>query len=228
MRPEARTLQLLVFFWATTEARLCQHNDLDRAMAIPDDCTTLMLSAGPYNRRISPEDFSKLVSQLERDNQLSEINLARNFIGDEQTKALAKVLHDSPTLRKLLLSENDIGDEGAKALAATLGHNSGLRYLSLYDNGITEQGAMALMNAIGNNHGLEYLNVHANHVQHISDENAQVLAADLERNTGLSELHLWHKDNRFASEVAKAALDHVIVYAALPKVVRRRAKVDDL
>ena len=82
-----------------------------------------------------------LAEVLKTNTTLTELDLRRNFIGNEEAIVLAEALKINKTLVKLNLSENNIGNEGAKALAEALKTNRTLINLNLETNRISANGA---------------------------------------------------------------------------------------
>ena len=88
---------------------------------------------------------------LERNEVLTELDLARSGIDDAGAEALASALRVNAVLKNLDLGENEIGDEGAKAIGGALAVNGVLTDLNLRDNNIRDAGAAAIAEALRGN-----------------------------------------------------------------------------
>jgi len=84
---------------------------------------------------------------------LMKLYLNNNSIGDEGACALAEALPNAPALLKLYLKNNSIGDEGARALAGALPHAPALKGLDLSNNSIGDEAKAALRTAWGTRGG---------------------------------------------------------------------------
>jgi hypothetical protein len=115
--------------------------------------------------------------------------------GDEEARAVARVLPHAPALTSLYLMDNSIGDEGARALAKAL--PAALTSLSLYSNSIGDEGARALAEALPHA-ALTSLRLDYNS---IGDEGARALAEALP--AALTRLNLY---NNSIGDEAEAAL----------------------
>jgi Ran GTPase-activating protein (RanGAP) involved in mRNA processing and transport len=113
----------------------------------------------PANRRIADkiqrvsewknaEDFTgwqmqndpkglELILKFETCENLVEVNLSFNGLGDDECQAIARMLKGSMTLRRIDLSNNHIHTNGAQTLAEALTPRSGERDSSLEGNGLS-------------------------------------------------------------------------------------------
>ena len=82
---------------------------------------------------------------------------ARLGWGDEEARAVARVLPCAPTLKELILDRNSIGGEGMRALAEALPSAPALKKIDLYGNSIGDEGARALAEALPHAPALEDL-----------------------------------------------------------------------
>lgn len=101
---------------------------------------------------------SELRTVLERirgnDRGLTELDLSRQELGDEEVKALAEALKANHTVLRLALRNNAISDEGAFALAGMLKENDTLSMLDLANNAIGVRGVQVLIDALKNNRSI--------------------------------------------------------------------------
>ncbi|KAG0211160.1 T-complex-associated testis-expressed protein 1 [Mortierella sp. NVP41] len=95
---------------------------------------------------------------LEKNQDLQELNLARNKLTDQDIEVLCNALAHNRGLKILDLSLNSLGERGARAVAALLANeNCGLREIDLSDNELTEEGGMAIGQALKTNRHLQKL-----------------------------------------------------------------------
>jgi len=101
-------------------------------------------------------DEVKILSEgLRHNDTVTMIILRNNKIGDEGARMLARALHQNHTLARLNLCENMIGVEGAKAFERCLRVNRTLRYLNLRNNNIGDEGAISLANCLRQNNSIK-------------------------------------------------------------------------
>jgi len=95
------------------------------------------------------EEARAVARVLPRAPALKELNLSYNSIGEEGARALAEALPRAPALKELKLNANSIGDEGARALAEALPRALALKTLWLGSNSIGDKAKAALRTAWG-------------------------------------------------------------------------------
>ena len=98
---------------------------------------------------------------------LTEINIRREYCGEEKIKALAEALENNKTVKMLNITENDIGIEGVKAIAKLLSMNKTLTNLNISYNQIGEKGMIEfaeILLKLGGNQTLTYLNISENNI----------------------------------------------------------------
>lgn len=102
-------------------------------------------------------------------NNISHLNLERNFIGIRGAESLAQCLLKFPGvgLRVLKLSYNCIGNEGAAAIAEALKSNYCLEELTLKNNSISD-GLISLGNALEINSSLKRISLFGNSFDQLS------------------------------------------------------------
>eukprot|EP01052_Picozoa_sp_SAG31_P035130 SAG31_NODE_4201_length_3479_cov_1.626331_1_plen_129_part_00 len=106
-------------------------------------------AANPYLRTLDLRNtglldvvaIGRLARMLASNPSLTELNLARNELGDAGCELLAEALETNAALSKVVLSGNKIGDIGCRRLAASLRKNTTVTKLLLDHNVIT--GAVA-------------------------------------------------------------------------------------
>jgi len=95
---------------------------------------------------------------------LEDLELGSNEVGEEGARALAAALPRCPALRKLHLSYNRLGEGGARALAEALPQCPALEQLELNNNGLGEGAARALAEALPRCPALRELGLSSNGV----------------------------------------------------------------
>jgi len=110
------------------------------------------------------EEARAVARMLPHAPKLESLNLDDNSIGDEGARALAKALPRAPGLESLWLSNNSIGDEGARALAEALPHAPKLDSLWLLNNSIGDECARALAKVLPHAPKLKVLNLSNNSI----------------------------------------------------------------
>ncbi len=130
-----------------------------------------------------------------RGNEIKDLSVTWEYIGDTGAKALAEALkHSKNRLEKLFLGYNEIGPTGAKALAEALKHsNNRLEKLDVRHNKIGDTGAKSLAQALKDpNNRLESLSVAWNN---IGDTGAEALAQALRNpNNKLESLNVRYNN----------------------------------
>lgn len=126
-----------------------------------------------------------IVSRLatSRHTTLTELNLQGNGIGEEGTKALARLLRGNPTVTKVNLRDNAIGKEGVRALGEALRYNTTLTELDLSYNKLGEEGGRVMGECLQDNISLSVLHLAWNG---IGTEGAKRLLKVFENNYGLT------------------------------------------
>ncbi|KAF9901761.1 hypothetical protein EC991_005735 [Linnemannia zychae] len=100
-----------------------------------------------------------LAEALEQNQDLQELNLARNKLTDQDIEILCNALAQNKGLQVLDLSLNSFGEHGTRAIASLLASNdtTGLREIDLSDNELTEEGGMTIGEALKTNKTLHKL-----------------------------------------------------------------------
>ncbi|KAF9125201.1 T-complex-associated testis-expressed protein 1 [Mortierella sp. 14UC] len=101
-----------------------------------------------------------LAEALGQNQDLQELNLARNKLTDQDVEVLCKALAHNKGLQVLDLSLNSFGEHGTRAIATLLASNNttaGLREIDLSDNELTEEGGVAIGQALKTNKTLHKL-----------------------------------------------------------------------
>ena len=91
--------------------------------------------------------------------RLARLNLAENFIGDDQARALTPFLISNTRLTHLDLSLNKMSDSGARFVAKALSTSSVLTHLNLSSNPIEPNGFRGLAADLANIHNLTHLSL---------------------------------------------------------------------
>ena len=95
------------------------------------DKSTVGNTLGLSDKNLNNDDIEIICDYLKRHQEINELNVSYNNIGDEGAKALAA----NTSLTSLNVRGNNIGDEGAKALAA----NTRLTSLDVRGNNIAKK-----------------------------------------------------------------------------------------
>ena len=137
-------------------------------------------------------------------NQLTELNVSLNEIGNAGVKYISAALRSNNVLHTLILNENIIGFDGAMALSSVLKksiselHAPNVTHLYLNDNDIGVKGADAIARSLVTNKSLVKLHLSANDIY---APGIKSLCKGLINNTTLTELNLsW---NRFGVDGMK-------------------------
>lgn len=117
----------------------------------------------------------------------TSIGLARNGLGSEGVKALAKVLKENQTIISIDISGNNIGSEGAKALANILKENQTLTSIELRNNNIGHEGIKAIAEALKANQTITSIDLSWNHMDL---EDIKTLAEALKVNKTVTSINL--------------------------------------
>lgn len=137
---------------------------------------------------IANQTFNNYLVRLDENNPtLTELNLEKMGIDNEQVKAFAVALSKNTTLTKLSLGFNNIGSDGAHCIANALTKNTTLTELSIRGNRIRDYGAKDIAEALQINTTLTSLDVSKNE---IGDEGAEQIAKALKTNNTLTRLNL--------------------------------------
>ena len=139
-----------------------------------------------------------LVSQ-----NLTELSLSKNSVGDQGCAAVAKVLGSSPSIKRLDLSSNSIGDVGGAAMAKALVAHSTLTSLSLENNCMGDHAGVGIAQALSRNNVLLSLSLKANLVH---DSTGSALVVGLQSNQTLTELDVSWNDINYTNHQSLEAL----------------------
>jgi Ran GTPase-activating protein (RanGAP) involved in mRNA processing and transport len=123
---------------------------------------------------------------------LSQIDLCRRGLGDEDAELIRYTLRTNPQLAVLKLGYNNLGDKGACVIAPSCSkdgrHHQSLAVLDLGFNSIGDEGLTALsLHMIAGNHILRNLYLSGNNFK---QKGAVALAGAILHGCGLNRLHL--------------------------------------
>ena len=187
--------------------------------------------------KVTNADMTKLpliLSFLELNSHLIELNLSSKKIGDEDSKAIGYMLANNTTLRTLNLYNNMIGDEGTKNIMHSLATNSTLQTLYLNQNRISTEGAKIIGCALANNIMLQTLDLsndesgssirfmHGN-VNRIGAEGSKAIGQALTSNTTLHTLNLC--SNFLGDEGGKAIGQALITNTTLQTLMLKHNNI---
>lgn len=130
------------------------------------------------NKLLTANEVDILIKILEEFEQIEELYLGNNAIGDVGILPLSGYLKENNSLKLLNLQNTEITDEGVKELSEALMHNTTLETLDLYHNKISEKGAKYLAQSLMANAQLENLNLRYNHI----NDGGVIALSDLIRN----------------------------------------------
>jgi len=173
-------------------------------------------------KNLSHRDIESIVSLLEENSTMKNLNLFDNNIGNNGARVLGKGLSINGALdvlklngniplskfrdenvKKLDLYSKEYKDVDAIVIASFLYINSTLTELNLAVNYITDVGAEAIANGLNNNKILTSINLSNN--DNISDVGACAFAKQLKSNNALKVLNIG--DNVVGDEGATAIAD---------------------
>jgi len=126
-----------------------------KAPVLPEEFVVQLQSKGFTNGSTDKPLVADLYSKgfKERFGVVTSLIYAELGWGDEEARALARVLPHAPALQGLILNSNSIGDEGARALAEALPRAPALKELDLRKNSIGDEAKAALRTAWGTRDG---------------------------------------------------------------------------
>jgi len=186
-----------------------------KAPVLPEEFVAQLVCKGFTNGNTD----TPLVVRLYREGFEARFGVATKLLyiglgwGDEEARAVARVLLRAPALEALHLENNSIGAEGARALAEALPHAPALKLLDLDNNSIGDEGARALAEALPHAPALQVLSLVSNS---IGDAGACALAEALPRAPALEELSLF--DNSIGDKGARALAEALLHAPALEKL----------
>ena len=159
-------------------------------------------------KNICDEQLKALAEAFRVNKTIKEVILSSNQIGDEGVKALAEAFRVNKTIKEVFLSSNQIGDEGVKALAEAFRVNKTIKEVFLSNNQIGDEGVEALAEAIRVNKTIETVNLSYNQ---IGDEGVKALASAMEINETITVVNLPMNDDQLAmlSDEGRQALEDI-------------------
>ena len=190
-----------------TEVKLDAEEDL--LAMLSDEGRQAMEDIQRFCRRNSVQP----VCQSCRSQSITEVNLSRRNLGDEEVKALADALRVNKSVTKVDLYNNKFGDEGLKALADALRVNKSVTEVNLRGNNFGDEGLKALANAFQVNKSVTQVKLGANK---FGDEGVKALAEALRVNKTVTKVDLYN--NKFGDEGLKALADALRVNKSVTKV----------
>eukprot|EP00759_Apiculatamorpha_spiralis_P028052 PhF_6_TR30603/c0_g1_i1/m.45043 len=119
-------------------------------MEPPPSIRTLNLT----DNLIRAQGACDLSRALEINQQLTELRLKLNRLGDEGGKVIAEALKSNKTLVYLTLAHNELGSETAKALSDALRVNDVLKTLDISGNPFQEEGGRLIRDVVESNKSL--------------------------------------------------------------------------
>jgi NAD(P)-dependent dehydrogenase (short-subunit alcohol dehydrogenase family)/Ran GTPase-activating protein (RanGAP) involved in mRNA processing and transport len=151
--------------------------------------------------RATPEELAPLLEKLRTneavlDSQVfprgtllgdGRLDLCKQSLGPDGTKAIAGALRENTFVKSLLLGADQMGPEGAFAIAGLLGENQSLRTIFLGCNHIGPEGAKAIAQSLVDNDRVQGLWIKRNE---IGDDGAIAVAQMLASNRTLQTLDL--------------------------------------
>nr|XP_058943330.1 nucleotide-binding oligomerization domain-containing protein 2-like [Pocillopora verrucosa] len=155
---------------------------------------------------IGDDGAAALGQCLKHNTSLTTLELNSNKIGNVGATDLGECLKCNKSLTRLELSGNEIGNDGTAALGECLKHNTSLTTLILCSNKIGDVGATALGECLKHNTSLTTLILRSNK---IGDVGATALGECLKHNTSLTTLNL---NSNKIGDVGAAALVERLEY----------------
>ncbi|KAL0485183.1 Lrrc34 [Acrasis kona] len=114
-----------------------------------------------FNDRIGDIELFPLCEVLEKDFQMTSLDLSYNNIGNHGAEAVSRMLKVNKALRHLSLRSNNITDQGAKSIANALTENRSLLSLDLSENAIEDKGGLVIAQSLQENTNLRVLNINS-------------------------------------------------------------------
>jgi hypothetical protein len=148
---------------------------------------------------------NEAVEVLKKISSLVQIDLSNNNIDLKGANNLAGYLANNDSLGALYLEGNNLTDEGIIFIAKSLKTNTGLFALSLRDCGIDIKGADALIDLLVINHNITSIFLSKKDVKEIKQERVEEINALLNKNRSLKEV-----DKRpaiFTDNISKESLE---------------------
>ena len=135
------------------------------------------------------ENLAGILTNL---NNLNELNLSCNCIGDAPIPLILNPLKKNATIEILYLGCNDIGPSSASYLAAFLSNNRNLKTLTLNDNPLTAAGIKSISQALSTKLVLEEINLNSTAA---GDEGGAELFENMKLNKSLRRVYA--NNNKF-------------------------------
>ncbi|CAD8139760.1 unnamed protein product [Paramecium octaurelia] len=145
--------------------------------AISKHCRNLQSLSLPSNL-IDDDLLRLLMTGINLDISIIELNLSHNKIGDQGVIRIAKYLMRSEILLKLDLSNNAIGLVGSKNLAYALLFNKSLEHLNLSLNSFNDIAGANFFSKLSQNKSIQHLNLSANQLGSLTAEMLEVYLSD--------------------------------------------------
>ena len=155
---------------------------------------------------LTSDGVGEVVSGLNDNTTLRELDLWWNQIGSEGAVAVATMLKTNSSLERLYLRQCGIGSRGGVELGAALERNKTLRYLDLSGNALGDDGVRGLCVGLENNSSLGELWLRGD--RSLGEEGALLLLECVEeKNTSLKKLVLSEKFKRNISSKLESQCD---------------------
>jgi Ran GTPase-activating protein (RanGAP) involved in mRNA processing and transport len=172
---------------------------------MPPPTSAAVCHVGPDFVPCDPAELAPLLAHLERGEAVSRplgfprgtllpdgrLDLCKQGVGPEGTRAVAAALRCSPHVVHVLLGADGIGDVGARAVAELAGAHPGLQTVFLGCNYISSSGVEAMAKALHEHPGIRGLWLKRNP---IGPAGARALAGLLAHSPGLRTLDLVNTD----------------------------------
>ena len=136
-----------------------------------------------------------------RHQQLTNIDLSANSLGDDGASKLLAGIAEASLLEQLDLSDNNLGIKSVKALDVAITGSAALRTLKLRSNNLGGSGMWQLADSLTQESALTSLDLEANS---LGDTGGRALGLCLHHNTGLQRLVIANNDIRDVGGVALA------------------------
>ena len=140
--------------------------------------------------QVGDQGLKVLSKALRYNNSLDLLNLSFNNISNTGVNHLSKAMKTNQKLSQLLLMSNNITD-AKKWITNLLKHNNSLQYLDISCNSIRNKGLEYFSNALGINESVTELNFSQNS---IGDDGAKFITLALSKNIALLSLDISEND----------------------------------
>ena len=114
--------------------------------------------------RLHGYEFQRIITAMQKNQQLKNVCLNSNSIGEEATK-IASLISNNPTLEKVLLSNCNLTEKGMKNIFLSLRNHTLLKHFDISSNVISIHAVNELADLIISNNQLTHLDISNSEIQ---------------------------------------------------------------